>query len=232
MPTRRSAFSTKASTSARPTPTTSATSASTRPPRQSRRRIFLHLGRSRDQSGSLRQAYLRSDRFGLRAGGAPSRPHDDGVFRGRHRARTPRAQTRGADGNRRRPLDRERHSSAARLLPPGRALHDATWSNTNEWADSSGDINDPKSQHHNGLTDFGKQVVLEMNRLGMMVDISHVADKTFWDTIATTKAPGHRVALVGAGAGRRSAQHDRRHAARRGEERRRGAGQFLQRLRR
>jgi membrane dipeptidase len=64
-----------------------------------------------------------------------------------------------------------------------------SWSNTNEWADSSGDINDPKVQHHNGLTDFGKQVVLEMNRLGMMVDISHVADKTFWDVIATTKAP-------------------------------------------
>jgi membrane dipeptidase len=64
-----------------------------------------------------------------------------------------------------------------------------SWSNTNEWADSSGDINDPKVQHHNGLTDFGKQVVLEMNRLGMMVDISHVADKTFWDAIATTKAP-------------------------------------------
>ncbi len=64
-----------------------------------------------------------------------------------------------------------------------------SWSNTNEWADSSGDINDPKVQHHNGLTDFGKQVVLEMNRLGMMVDISHVADKTFWDTMATTKAP-------------------------------------------
>ena len=64
-----------------------------------------------------------------------------------------------------------------------------SWSNTNEWADSSGDIDDPKVQHHNGLTDFGKQVVLEMNRLGMMVDISHVADKTFWDTIAVTKAP-------------------------------------------
>ena len=64
-----------------------------------------------------------------------------------------------------------------------------SWSNTNEWADSSGDVNDPKVQHHNGLTDFGKQVVLEMNRLGMMVDISHVADKTFWDAIATTKAP-------------------------------------------
>ncbi len=64
-----------------------------------------------------------------------------------------------------------------------------SWSNTNEWADSSGDIDDPKIQHHNGLTDFGKQVVLEMNRLGMMVDISHVADKTFWDAIAASKAP-------------------------------------------
>lgn len=64
-----------------------------------------------------------------------------------------------------------------------------THTNTNEWADSSGDIDDLKVQHHNGLTDFGKQVVLEMNRLGMMVDISHVSDKTFWDVIATTKAP-------------------------------------------
>ena len=64
-----------------------------------------------------------------------------------------------------------------------------TWSNTNEWADSSGDIDDPKVAHHNGLTEFGKQVVLEMNRLGMMVDISHVSDKTFWDAIATSKAP-------------------------------------------
>ena len=64
-----------------------------------------------------------------------------------------------------------------------------SWSNTNEWADSSGDIDDPKVQHHNGLTEFGKQVVLEMNRLGVMVDISHVADTTFWDAIACTKAP-------------------------------------------
>jgi membrane dipeptidase len=64
-----------------------------------------------------------------------------------------------------------------------------SWSNTNEWADSSGDIDDPKIEHHNGLTDFGKQVVLEMNRLGMMVDISHVADKTFFDAIAVSKAP-------------------------------------------
>ena len=64
-----------------------------------------------------------------------------------------------------------------------------TWSNTNEWADSSGDINDAKVEHHNGLTDFGKQVVLEMNRIGMMVDISHVADKTFYDAVAISKAP-------------------------------------------
>jgi membrane dipeptidase len=63
------------------------------------------------------------------------------------------------------------------------------WANTNDIGDSSGDITDPKVEHHNGLTDFGKQVVGEMNRLGMMVDISHVADKTFWDTIEVSKAP-------------------------------------------
>ena len=64
-----------------------------------------------------------------------------------------------------------------------------TWSNTNEWADSSGDSDDPKVRHHNGLTAFGKEVVVEMNRLGMMVDISHVSDKTFYDTVALSKAP-------------------------------------------
>jgi membrane dipeptidase len=64
-----------------------------------------------------------------------------------------------------------------------------TWSNTNNWADSSGDIADPTIQHHNGLTPFGKQVIVEMNRLGMMVDISHASDKTFWDVIATTRTP-------------------------------------------
>jgi len=59
-----------------------------------------------------------------------------------------------------------------------------THTNSNNWADSSGD--EPK---HNGLTPFGKQVVLEMNRLGMLVDVSHVSDKTFYDAIAVSKAP-------------------------------------------
>jgi membrane dipeptidase len=64
-----------------------------------------------------------------------------------------------------------------------------THMNTNGWADSSGDVNDPKVEHHNGLTAFGRQVIAEMNRLGMLVDISHVSDKTFWDVLETSRAP-------------------------------------------
>jgi len=61
--------------------------------------------------------------------------------------------------------------------------------NTNDWADSQGDFDDPKVKHHNGLTPFGKDVVREMNRLGMMVDISHTADKTFYDALEVSTAP-------------------------------------------
>ena len=60
-----------------------------------------------------------------------------------------------------------------------------THSNHNHWADSSGEAGAP----NNGLSPLGKQIVAEMNRLGMMVDISHVSDKTFWDVLAIAGPP-------------------------------------------
>jgi membrane dipeptidase len=69
-----------------------------------------------------------------------------------------------------------------------------THTNTNHWADSSGPFYEPdfdprKSAVHHGLSEFGKTVVKEMNRLGMMVDISHVADDTMSDVFEVTTAP-------------------------------------------
>jgi len=56
------------------------------------------------------------------------------------------------------------------------------------WADSAGtDV--PPEPRHGGLTEFGEQIVAEMNRLGMLVDISHVADSTFWDVLRVSDAP-------------------------------------------
>jgi len=59
-----------------------------------------------------------------------------------------------------------------------------THSLNTHWADSSGD-----TPAHNGLTPFGKDVVRELNRLGVMVDVSHVSDKTFYDAIEVSSAP-------------------------------------------
>ena len=65
-----------------------------------------------------------------------------------------------------------------------------TWNNSTDWATSAADeTTKGDSLKHKGLTDFGKKVVKKMNELGMIVDISHVGEQTFWDAINTTNKP-------------------------------------------
>ncbi|MDB5278013.1 MAG: rane dipeptidase [Ferruginibacter sp.] len=65
-----------------------------------------------------------------------------------------------------------------------------TWNNSTDWATSAADETlKGDSLKHKGLTDFGKQIVKRMNDLGMMVDISHNGEQTFWDVINTTTKP-------------------------------------------
>jgi membrane dipeptidase len=61
-----------------------------------------------------------------------------------------------------------------------------TWNNGNEWAGAAAGLNNTSS---GGLTDRGREIVREMNRLGMLVDISHVSDSTFFDAVATSTYP-------------------------------------------
>jgi membrane dipeptidase len=65
-----------------------------------------------------------------------------------------------------------------------------TWNNSTDWATSAADeTTKGDSLTHKGLTDLGKQIVHHMNELGMLVDLSHVGEQTFWDAIATTTKP-------------------------------------------
>jgi membrane dipeptidase len=64
-----------------------------------------------------------------------------------------------------------------------------TWNNSPGWASSHADEKNQNYTGQKGLTDFGKQVVQRMNQLGMIVDVSHVGEATFWDVIKTTTKP-------------------------------------------
>ncbi len=76
------------------------------------------------------------------------------------------------------------------LFKRGAKYMTLTWNNSTDWATSALDeTTRGDSLKHKGLTDFGKQVVLRMNEMGMLVDLSHVGEQTFWDAINTTKKP-------------------------------------------
>jgi membrane dipeptidase len=64
-----------------------------------------------------------------------------------------------------------------------------TWNNNTDWATSAKHETDTSHPAHWGLTDFGKQIVQHMNKIGMMVDLSHVGEQTFWDAIHTSTKP-------------------------------------------
>ncbi len=82
------------------------------------------------------------------------------------------------------PID-EKIENVERYYKLGVRYMSLAWTDSLSWAGSSGD----EAGKTRGLNDFGKQVVREMNRLGMMVDVSHVSDKTFWDIITTSTKP-------------------------------------------
>ena len=79
----------------------------------------------------------------------------------------------------------ERLENVERYFRMGVRYMSPAWSVSTTWAGSSGDA----IGHTRGLNDFGRAVIREMNRLGMMVDVSHVSDKTFWDIIETSTEP-------------------------------------------
>lgn len=83
-------------------------------------------------------------------------------------------------------------SKLDQLYARGTRYMTLTWNNSTSWATSAMDETTKKdslAKTHKGLTDFGKQVIRRMNELGMMVDLSHVGEQTFWDAIQTTTQP-------------------------------------------
>jgi len=64
-----------------------------------------------------------------------------------------------------------------------------TWNNSTDWATSAYDANHRPEFKQKGLSPFGKQIVKHMNQIGMLVDVSHVSEQTFWDVIQTTSKP-------------------------------------------
>jgi membrane dipeptidase len=79
----------------------------------------------------------------------------------------------------------EKLENVERYYKMGVRYMSGAWSVSTSWAGSSGD----EAGQTRGLTDFGKQVIREMNRLGMMIDVSHLSDKAFWDIVNTSSKP-------------------------------------------